>query len=321
MDLSAQRVVVTGGAGFIGSHLVDRLLAEDPEQVLVFDSFASGLRQNLAHHDGDPRLVVVDGDVRDAGAVELALKGADLVFHLAARRGKTPSDPAVDDLFSTNVLGSFNVLRTAADQGVGHVVFASSRAVYGEPITLPVDEDAPLVPVTTYGATKAAGEIFCRAFRREYGLTVSVLRLASTYGMRDQQGVVPGWLAQASAGQELRVYGGSQIIDFVWVGQVAEALLRAGTGGPMPPLNVASGTGTRVVDLARRVARLADCPGRLKVLPPRPGAVTRFVANVDRMRQLLQIEPPLDPFEWLDTVAPRRVRLATPSALPALVAV
>src|SRR5207248_10684264 len=120
--------------------------------------------------------------------------------------------------FSTNVVGTFNVLSSAARLGVRRVVFASSREVYGEPISLPVDEEAPLLAINSYGASKAAGEAYCRAFRREFGLQTTVLRLANVYGPRDVGRVIPLWLQHASARQDLLVYGGRQVIDFVWIG-------------------------------------------------------------------------------------------------------
>ena len=107
--------------------------------------------------------------------------------------------------------------------------------------------------------------------------------------------MIPFWIEQAAAGEALSVYGGKQLIDFLWIGDTLDALIRAGTlDGPLPPINVASGTGTRAVDLARRISRLAGAHGQLRILPARPIEVTRFVANVDRMREMLGIEPPLD---------------------------
>jgi nucleoside-diphosphate-sugar epimerase len=119
--------------------------------------------------------------------------------------------------------------------------------------------------------------------------------------------VIPAWLEAASAGRELQVYGGKQVLDFVWIGQVVEALVRAtAAAAPLPPLNIASGTGTRLVDLARRIARLTGGQRPIRLLPARPVEVVRFVANVDRMQQMLAVEPPLDPLVYLP------VLLATP---------
>jgi UDP-glucose 4-epimerase len=185
------------------------------------------------------------------------------------------------------------------------VIFASSREVYGEPIGLPVDEDSPLLAINSYGASKVAGEAYCRAFRREFGLQVGILRIASVYGQRDVGRVIPLWVDQALTGSELSVYGGKQVIDLIWIDQVIEALVRAAQlEGPFPPMNIGSGTGTRIIDLARRIGRLACGQPRIRLQPARTMEVTRFVANIDRMRQMLGIEPPLDPLMYLPRLLP-----------------
>jgi nucleoside-diphosphate-sugar epimerase len=296
MSLYGGRVVVTGAAGFIGSHLVDRLLNKAVDEVIGFDSFSRGRRENLEHLRDEPRFKLIEGDVRRWTQISDALRGADLVYHLAAQSTVVGAarDPLVT--FEANAFGTFNVLRAATQARTPRVIFASSRQVYGEPISLPVDEDSPLLAINSYAASKVAGEAYCRAFRREFGLQTVILRLGNAYGPRDRGRVIPVWLEQASAGQDLQVYGGKQVIDFVGVGTVVDALVRASEiDGPIPPINIGSGTGTRILDLARRIVRLADARPRIQLQPARPMDVTRFIANVERMRQILKIEPPLDP--------------------------
>jgi UDP-glucose 4-epimerase len=293
-------IIVTGAAGFIGSHVVDRLLAAGATRVVGFDNFSRGRLDNLVHLSGDPRFELIEGDVRDKSAVADLVAGASVVYHLAAQSTVMGGVRDVAYTFETNVCGTFNVLRAAAESGVARVVFASSREVYGEPISLPVDEESPLSPINSYGASKLAGEAYCRAFRREFGLQTVVLRLANVYGTRDIGRVIPLWLQQASVRQDLYVYGGKQVIDFVWIGQVVEALTRASAlDGPVPPINVGSGTGTRIVELARRIARLADGQVRVRLEAARTMEVSRYIASVERMRQILQIEPLLDPLGHL----------------------
>jgi len=308
MPQGVQKIVVTGGAGFIGSHLVDRLLQEHGGDVVVFDNLSRGRLANLVQHRTEPRFHFVEGDVSDAQAVVDVLRDATFVYHLAAQSTVLGAVKDAELTFHSNVAGTFNVLRAASQSGVQRVVFASSRQVYGEPIGLPVDEESPLLAINSYGASKVAGEAYCRAFRREFGLQVGILRLADVYGPRDVGRVVPLWIHQADTGQDLSVYGGKQVIDLVWIDQVVEALIRvASVEGPLRPMNVGSGTGTRIVDLARRIARLACGQPRIQLQPARAMEVTRFVANIERMRQVLNIEPPLDPLMYLTRLMPSAV--------------
>jgi UDP-glucose 4-epimerase len=303
-----RRIVVTGGAGFIGSHLVDRLLEDPDVQVTVVDNLWRGRAENLACHASNPRVQLVVRDVRDRDALEVALRGADLVYHLAAQPTVMGALDDASYTFDTNVGGTFNVLRAAALNKVQRVVFASSREVYGEPIDLPVDEEAPLMAINLYGASKLSAEALCRAFRRETGLSAVVLRLANVYGPRDTGRVIPVWLEQARAGQDLVVYGGKQVLDFVWVGDVVAALVQAGAvPRPLPPINIASGTGTKILDLARRIARLVGGRAHVLLQPARPADVTRFIAHIERMRELLAVEPSLDPLANLPALLPARL--------------
>ena len=305
MPQGVRKVVVTGGAGFIGSHLVDRLLKSQRDDVIVFDNLSRGRLANLAHHRDNPTFEFIEGDVADAEAVRAAVRGASYVYHLAAQSTVLGAVKDAEDTFNSNVIGTFNVLRAASLHGVERVLFASSRQVYGEPIGLPVDEDSPLLAINSYGASKVAGEAYCRAFRREFGLQVGILRLSNVYGPRDVGRVIPHWIDQALSGRQLNVFGGKQVIDLVWIDQVVEALMRAAAlEGPLPPMNIGSGTGTRIVDLARRIARLACGQPHITFEPARPMEVTRFVANIDRMRQILGIEPPLDPLMYLPNLMP-----------------
>jgi UDP-glucose 4-epimerase len=295
-----QRVVVTGGAGFIGSHLVDALLGVDTDEVVVVDNLTRGRLANLADKRADPRLVIMQADIRDYASVRQALKGASTVYHLAAQSTVMGAARDIDYTFGTNVTGTFNVLKAAAASGVDRVVFTSSREVYGEPLTLPVDESHPLMSINLYGSSKVAGEALCRAFARERGLRTLVLRLANVFGPRDFGRVIPHWIEQAQQGSDLLVYGGDQIIDFVWIAEVVEALLRAGGADvALPPINVASGTGTKILDLARRILQLASHSSQVRVMPRRSIEVSRFVGNPQRMVQLLGLTPPADPLSNL----------------------
>ena len=290
-----ERALVTGGAGFIGSHLVDALLNRGAREVVVVDNLVRGRLSNLDAARSD-RLRVIEADIRDRDALAQAMRGVDTVYHLAAQSTVLGAARDVDYTFTTNVVGTYNVLRVAHDERVKRVLFTSSREVYGEPLCLPVDEGHPLMSINSYGASKVSGEALCRAFTRESELETVVLRLANVFGPRDHGRVIPHWIEQARAGRELVVYGGEQVIDFIWVGHVVEAILRAASSDrTLPPINVASGTGTRILDLARRISQVVGHANPVKIEPRRTIEVARFIGNVERMTQLLGLAPPTDP--------------------------
>jgi UDP-glucose 4-epimerase len=294
------RVVVTGGAGFIGSHLADALLDTEVAEVTVVDNLKRGRLENLASRRGDHRLRFIQADIRESAEMRRALRGATLVYHLAAQSTVMGAATDMDYTFSTNIVGTYNVLKAAAEHGARRVIFASSREVYGEPVSLPVDESHPLFSINTYGASKVAAEALCRAFTRERDLETMVLRLANVYGARDFGRVIPHWIDQARKGGDLLVYGGEQVVDFIWVGDVVRALLCAANSAvALPPINVASGTGTKILDLARRISQLTSSGAEIRILPRRSIEVMRFVGSTDRMTQLLGVTPAADPLSHL----------------------
>ena len=253
---------------------------------------------------------MIQGDVRDFATVAESIRDVQMVYHLAAQSTVMGALDDQDYSFTTNVVGTFNVLKAAANAGVRQVVFASSREVYGEPIELPVDEGQPLLAINFYGASKVMGEAYCRAFRRANGLNTTILRFANAYGPRDHGRVIPLWVKQATVGEDLTVYGGKQVLDFVWIGQVVDALMRAADlDGPTPPINIGSGTGTRIIDLARRIRLLSGSHSQIRLVPARAIEVVQFIARVDRMRQLLTLEPSADPLAHLSRLVPSPVLL------------
>ena len=303
MQQDREIIAVTGGAGFVGSHLVDALLTAGAGNVTVIDDFSRGRHQNLGGWASEPRLRVVRADVRNIDALRDALYGANVVYHLAAQATVMGAAQDIDRTFNTNVVGTYNVLKVAAERGVRRMVFASSREVYGEPVSLPVAESHPLLPVNSYGASKVAGEALCRAFAREHGLETSILRLANVYGDRDIGRVIPHWIAEARSDNDIMVYGGAQVIDFVWVGDVVRAMLAAAaTERALPPINIASGSGTKILDLARRIIHLAKSRSQVRVVSPRSIEVSRYIGSTDRMRELLDLTPADDPLAHLDAM-------------------
>lgn len=286
------RVVVTGGAGFIGSQLVD-VLVERGDDVIVLDNLRRG-RREFVH----PGAHLVEGDIRDEDQVTVALHGAELVYHLAAQSNVMGAMSDADYSFTTNVVGTFNVLKAAARTGARRLVFASSREVYGEPETLPVPEGAPLLAKNAYGASKVAGEAYCRTWRHTAELDAFVLRFANVYGPRDTGRVIPLWIARALQGKPLELYGGDQVLDFVPVETAVAALIAAGEVANDGPVNVGTGVGVSLRELAARV--LALVPGsRLELRPARGAEVVQFVADNRRMSNVLGVDAPVDPLAGL----------------------
>lgn len=295
--MAARRVLVTGGAGFIGRHLVAALLARG-DAVTVLDNLHRGHREAV-----DERATFIEADIRDVAALDRALPGHELVYHLAAQSNVMGALQDGEYSFTTNVVGTFNVLRAAANAGAARLVFASSREVYGEPATLPVAEDAPLLARNPYGASKVAGEAYCRAWPGAARLACQVLRFANVYGPGDSGRVIPLWLARAAAGEDLDLYGGRQVLDFVWVETAVQALLAASHRPPTEPINVGSGTGTPLRTLASAILQSVGSRSQLVARPGRDVEVSRFVADVTRMRTLLGVEPPREPLFALASMA------------------
>lgn len=293
--------VVTGGAGFIGSHLVDRLVRDGAGRIVIIDNLFRGKLENIAHHQNNPAVSFCQVDIRDEAALRPAIEGAEVIYHLAAQSNVMGALGDIDYSFTTNVAGTVNVLKAARDLGVRRVVFSSSREVYGEADYVPVEENHPFNAKNSYGASKAAGELYSRVFHNDFGLETAVLRLANVYGPRDFGRVIPLWLGRAAAGQDLIVYGGKQIIDFVWIEQVVEALLRAATADIVGiPINVGSGRGTPILELAERILSLFSSRSRLDHQPARSVEVVAFVADIGRMQQYLNLEPAADPLVYLE---------------------
>jgi UDP-glucose 4-epimerase len=293
-------IVVTGGAGFIGSHLVERLARESSEPIVVFDNLSRSPAEEMVRRLGNVVLHLTD--IRDRNAVAKAMEGCELLFHLAAQSRVISAEDNLDDSFAANVEGTYNILRAARMAGVRRVVFTSSREVYGDPAHLPVSEGEPLLPKNAYGASKAAGEMLCRMFNRD-GLETVVLRLANAYGSHDKDRVIPIFIEKALRGDTLTLYGGDQIVDFVWVDTVVDALLRAGFGSFIrEPVNIASGHGTTIAELSQRILHLTESRSPRVIKPARELEVSSFVADTTRARTLLGIDQPHDPLFHLEDV-------------------
>jgi UDP-glucose 4-epimerase len=194
--MSAKFALVTGGAGFIGSHLVDRLVS-DGWRVRVLDNFSSGRMENVEHHRGNRNVEIFEGDLKNFDEAEGAVRDVDVVFHYAANPEVRVSTTNPEIHFNENVVATFNLLEAMRRNEVGELVFATSSSVYGEPKEIPVGEEAPISPVSVYGASKAACENFIHAYSKLYGIRAIILRYANVVGPRLRHGVIWDYIDDA----------------------------------------------------------------------------------------------------------------------------
>lgn len=291
---AGMRVLVTGGAGFIGRHLV-KALRDDGDKVVVLDNLKRGDRTVIPED-----VSFIEGDIRDYSTVHDAMSSCDIVYHLAAQSNVMGAVNDPDYSFTSNVVGTYYVLKSAAAVGINRIVFTSSREVYGEVEKLPVTEDQPTTPKNPYGASKVAGEAYCRVAHATNSIDVNVVRLANVYGVGDHDRVIPRWLNLAQRGEDLTLYGGEQILDFVPINLVIGALRKAGEiSFHGAPVNVGSGQGVSLRTLAARIRELPDVHVDMRILPARSIEVTKFAADVTRMEEILGLTPPNDPLEDL----------------------
>lgn len=292
------KCLVTGGAGFIGSNLVEALLAGGSE-VTLLDNFSTGLRSNLP--EGEGGLSVIEGDVLDYELVSSCAAGAEAIFHLAAEVGNVRSlqNPVRDA--QVNVVGTINVLRATISCGARNVVYSSSSAIFGEPRYLPIDEEHPLAPESFYAVSKLAAEKYCLAFARLHDISVACLRYFNVYGRRqgysEYANVMPIFAERLLSGRPLTIYGdGEQTRDFVSVDDVVRAnLLAAGKVLPKGEVfNIGTGVKTTVNALAGAIQKVAGTTVPCHYEAPRQGEVRDSVADISRAREILGFEPRTD---------------------------
>jgi UDP-glucose 4-epimerase len=290
VDLSSAVVLVTGGAGFIGSHIVDQAVAAGASSVRVVDDFVRGRHENLQGAVATGRVHVHEGDIRDVALIDRLTEGADLVFHQAALRITQCAEEPIRAI-EVMVNGTNNVLEAAVRHGVSKVLAASSASVYGEPSYLPMDEDHPINNKTLYGAAKVANEQMLRAYADMYGLRYVAFRPFNVYGPRmDVHGVYTEvmirWLERLSRGEAPIIFGdGTQTMDFVYVEDVARAYLLAAAADVTDEVfNAGTGVETSLNQLCAGLCAAAGHPELEPVheAPRKVNPVTRRQAGVTR---------------------------------------
>lgn len=292
------KVLVTGGAGFIGSHLVDGLLARG-HSVTVLDDLSSGTMDNLKTHKDKSSFQFIQGDIRDAGAVKRALAGVDAVIHEAAMISVPLSVKDPEFARSVNVDGTLTLLKASLGHGVKRFVFASSCAVYGEQVELPISENAPLQPLSPYASSKLSAEKNCLAFHEREGLETVCLRYFNVYGPRqtfgEYAGVMMKFFERLRSDQPPIIYGdGEQTRDFVYVSDVVDATLLAlkheGVAGEV--INIGTGRGVNINELCEIFLKAT---GKSHFKPiheaPRVGDIRHSRADITKARKLLGYGP------------------------------
>lgn len=318
MNWEQQTVLVTGGAGFIGSHLCQALRVRGAS-VIVLDNFSTGTTDNLSNLDTG--VTVIDGSVTDETAVEQAMTGCDIVIHQAFPYGKSGMG-LNDQYIDTGIDGTFNVLEQAVREDIDKLVYASSVAVYGIQEYVPLDEEHPTEPFLPYGTTKLTGEQYCRNFARLYGLDTVTLRYFYAYGPRYAQfghNALMAFLSRALNGEQLHVYGdGTQVRDYTYISDIIAGTLAATAAETSDGrvYNISHGTGLTIRELAELVRDACQATVEIQnVEPDRSrfsdeycripvGMTTKedsewiderdYVADVTRAQEELDYEPAVD---------------------------
>jgi UDP-glucose 4-epimerase len=293
MDLSGARLVLVGGAGLVGSHIVDRLIDEPVSEIVVFDNFLRGCEENLQAARRSPKVRVVRGSMTDMGTIRRALQDADGVFLLASLwLGECVTDPR--SAWTVNVMGSWNVVEACRELGVRRLVYSSSASVYGNALDVPMTEAHPFNNRTTYGATKIAIEQMLRALHEQDGLPYVALRYMNIYGPRmDYSGayvsVIMKVLDRLLAGERPVIFGdGTQVYDFIYVEDAAAAnVLAMKTECTDECFNIGCGVGTSINDLVRLLMELAGSDQQPEYRPQEQSFVTHRIGSIDKARALL----------------------------------
>ncbi|HDD56407.1 MAG TPA: SDR family NAD(P)-dependent oxidoreductase [Nitrososphaeria archaeon] len=289
------RALVTGGAGFIGGHLVEKLVERDWD-VIVFDNFERASLETLRTLPSEAELRRID--IRDLEAMKRYAGDVDVIFHLAALTDVVESEVKKDEYWNVNVMGTENVLKIAKDVDA-KLIFTSSAAVYGE-LNNVAREDLKPNPISFYGITKLECEKLCMRYYEEYGADIVVLRLFNVFGERARGGVVKIFLERAKEGKPLIIYGdGEAVRDFIYVGDVVDALIKAALSEKASGriLNVGSGKPTKVKELAEVVAK--ETGVKIIYESERKGEIKFSLADISLAKKLLNWNPKIYLIDWL----------------------
>ncbi|MGB3422542.1 MAG: SDR family NAD(P)-dependent oxidoreductase [Dolichospermum sp.] len=293
-----KRILITGGAGFIGSELVRQILVQETKQVIVVDNLVNGRQENLKELPTE-QLELVVADIRDSERMAKLMSGIDIVFHLACL-GVRHSIHSPYENHEVNATATLELLRAAKAAEVSRFIYVSSSEVYGTARWVPMTEEHPTFPMTVYGASKLAGECYAKAFYETYGYPTVVVRPFNSYGPRchhegDSGEVIPKFLLRRMAGKPMVVFGdGTQSRDFTYVSDTARGIMMAGftDSAVGQTINLGSGFEIAINDLAQEIASIVEQPD-IGVIhdEPRPGDVLRLYAETTKAYKLLGFKP------------------------------
>ncbi len=302
MNVAGKRFLVTGGAGFIGSHLVDRLLAERPAGVVVVDNFDEFYDPqiklaNIADHINDRAYLLVKADIRDYAALKqvFAERQFDAIIHLAAKAGVRPSVVEPRLYAEVNINGTLNLLELAERAGVGKFVFGSSSSVYGPAATPPFKEDAPLAPISPYASTKAAGELIAHTYSHLHGMRIVCLRFFTVYGARQRPDLAIHKFARMIASRRpIPVFGdGSAERDFTYIDDIIQGVMAA-IEYEATPFEIINLGESQTVTVNRMIELLEEALGQKAIIerrPPQPGDLPLTHADITKAMRLLGYKP------------------------------
>lgn len=291
-NLTGKRILVTGGGGFIGSHIVDSLAGDN--DVRVLDDFSSGVKSNV-HSNA----TIIEGNIGDRAALERAMKGVDIVFHQAALVSVTQSIETPTESYKTNVSGTVGVLDCARQENT-RVVLASSAAIYGPPQSIPIHESHPKKPMSPYGLDKSVADQYAKLYHKQYGLETISLRYFNAYGPRQvadaYSGVVSIFLDQARNGKPITIEGdGAQTRDFVHVSDIVQAnLLAASANVAGEAYNVGTGNSVSVLELAETIKQVTDSESEIIHTEPRSSDISNSRAEISKIEAELGYEPTVE---------------------------
>lgn len=293
------RILVTGGAGFIGSHLCEQLI-KDGHTIICLDNFLNGNLTNIRHLLNYKTFKLLSGDIRDFATLEKIMPGVDAIYHLAAQIHVDRSIIEPKLTYDVNVVGTQNILEAARTYDVQKIVYVSTSEVYGSAQFVPMDESHPLSAPHPYGASKIAADRMCHAYNQTYQMNIAIVRPFNAFGPRQKDsgygGVISIFVKRVMSGMPPIVYGdGSQTRDYTYVGDLVEALgLILEHPEPITvPVNLGSGREIRIIDLANMIIELSGKRGHIKpvFVEPRPGEVQRLLADNSRAKEILGWAP------------------------------